>query len=279
MPHIRPQPRKPDFLRTPTHPPCAPPSKPPTLEVAAHIDAVPRVSAPCPPSPPVLYSSRRDVSFTFLPSTCSEESDVIQKSHQLTQHVDHTSQQPPQPTSSQHSSLWPIQQSLDARNSTHQSNLGLPVVQQSLDARSSTHQSNFGLPVVQQSLDARTSTHQSNLGPPVVQQHVDARTPGTAILTRRYTHTHPETRDPQPHSLLPPSAFEKPRAGSGGDVAAHKLPLTSGDRMKEPDSDIPLGLTNPTVQTEIVHMRNELKQYHDLKVRQRYDLTLPVCMC
>jgi len=236
MPHIRPQPRKPDFLRTPTHPPCAPPSKPPTLEVAAHIDAVPRVSVPRPPSPPVLYSSRRDVSFTFLPSTCSEESDVVQKSHQLTQHVDHTSQQPPQPTSSQHSSLGPVQQPLDARTSTHQS-------------------------------------------PPVVQQHVDARTPGTATLTRKHTHTHPETRDPQPHSLLPPSVFEKPRAGSGGDEAAHKLPLTSGDRMKEPDSDIPLGLTNPTVQTEIVHMRNELKQYHDLKVRQRYDLTLPVCMC
>ena len=213
VPHIRPQPRKPHFLRAPAARPLyAPPSKSPALEAAAHIDAVPREPVPRPPSPPVLYSSRRDISFTFLPSTCSEESATVQKSHLLTQHGD-VPQQPPQ-----------------------------------------------------------SSTHQSSLVPPVVQRPAGTRTSGTTTLAPRHTHTHLETHHPHPHSLLPPSAFEKPRTGSCGNVAVHKPPVTSGHGTMETDPGIPLGLTNPTVQTEIVHMRDELKQYHDLKVRQRCNI-------
>lgn len=181
MPHVRPQPRKPDFLRQlASQPSYAPPSE--TLDV----DTVPRVFAPLPPpSPPILYSRRRDTSFTFLPSTCSDETSIL-----------------PKP------------------------NLG-------------------DSPAPKDSKPP--SSHQEHHGVPVAQQPVDTTTLGTTTTAQRQTHVQLQTHSSEPHSLLPPSAFEKLRHGC----------------------DLPATLDNPTVQTEIINMRNELKRFHDLKVKQR----------
>ena len=173
MSHVRPQPRKPAFLRT-----RAPPSE--TLEV----DTVPRVFAPLPPpSPPILYSNRRDSSFTFLPSTCSGETSTLTKPNLRGSPVPEDSKLPP--------------------------------------------------------------SHQEHHGLPVAQQPTDTTTLGTTA--QRQTHMQLETHHSEPHPLLPPSASKDVRPGC----------------------DMPTNLNDPTVQTEIIHMRNELKRYHDLRVKQR----------
>lgn len=174
MSHVRPQPRKPDFLRQlASQPSYAPPSE------ALDVDTVPRVFAPLPPpSPPILYSSRRDTSFTFLPSTCSDETSTLPKPNLGDSPVPKDSKPPP------------------------------------------SHQEHHGILVAQQPVDT---------------------------TAQKQTHVQLQTHSSEPHPLLPPSAFKKVRPGC----------------------DIPATLDNPTVQTEIINMRNELKRFHDLKVKQR----------
>ena len=172
--HVRPQPRKPDFLRQlATHPSRATPSE------TSDVDTVPRVFAPLPPpSPPILYSSKRDTSFTFLPSTCSGETSTLTKPNLRGSPIPEDSKPPP------------------------------------------SHQERHGLPT-------------------------DTTTLGTTA--QRQTHVQLKSHSSEPHPLLPPSASKEVR----------------------PDCDMPTNLNDPTVQTEIIHMRNELKRYHDLRVKQR----------
>ena len=174
MSHVRPQPRKPDFLRQlATHPSRATPSE------TSDVDTVPRVFAPLPPpSPPILYSSKRDTSFTFLPSTCSGETSTLTKPNLRGSPIPEDSEPPP------------------------------------------SLQECHGLPT-------------------------DTTTLGTTA--QRQTHVQLESHSSEPHPLLSPSASKEVR----------------------PDCDMPTNLNDPTVQTEIIHMRNELKRYHDLRVKQR----------
>ena len=215
--HIRPQPRKPDFLRAPAH--GRPAQQPvtgtslrscePTHEGTAYSDIIPRTSVPLPPSPPVLHhpSVRREVdnaSFTFPPSTCSEDSG--QRSPDSVQRL------PPQPNSNQR--------------------------------------------------DGNTAMKMSKHG------HMSQE-----------TRTTPEFHIQEPQLLLPPSAFELPQAGTvhpsrdEDPILRPRMTVSSGPLVDiiTPGASAPpaMDLSNPAMRLEIVHMRDELKQFHDLKARQR----------
>ena len=94
--------------------------------------------------------------------------------------------------------------------------------------------------------------------------------------------------------LLPPSAFEKPREGgkalpAGAMLQGHATGASVAvrDKMHSPQTvregritassrgtavsgvSITADLHSPAVQSQIVHMRDELKKFHELKTKQR----------
>lgn len=247
-PLSRPQPRMPDFMKTTlpviqhpyhhesldphtgkTYAKMLNPIARGTQNTVPHSDAVPRLSAPRPPSPPILYhynsggaTTAADVSFTFLPSTCSEES--IQHWETTSSKLENTSTIPP-----------------------HKSDLLREM---------STQPTSGGATKLCHLVSPTRISRPQNL--------------------------------PSTHSLLPPSAFEIPRCvvttptTSAGPKMDHR-PYRSSDKSEPSttaersptESAIPvsgLDLSNPAVQMEVVHMRDELRRFHDLKARQRFTL-------
>ena len=220
--HRRPQPRKPDYMRS--------------LGRSGEIllpdcDSVPRLVAPrLPSSPPVLYGLQQQCrqekevgathSFTFLPSSCSEQS------------------------------LEPRAQAA------------------AVDRLASMHTLRPSRPI---NATIRSSS-------------ATARQPSTPV---RQEKQHPV--------LLPPSAFEKPRAEtlpeaftrSRSEAAASastqtevgKEPTThvesrasAGDAQSTTGTARPeaaASLDDPAVRSHIVHVRDELRKYHEMKAKQK----------
>ena len=250
---LRPQPRRPDFLKSQAHPH---PPNPELLSTATQheascCDALPRVPQPHPPSPPILYHpsasrERQDDSFTFLPSTCSEES-----------------------------LLPPHRRPHAASRMAHTSDsLGLGTVHTEDEAL---------LPHSQLQLPPSPGSRKTyaHMSPALLPPSVFEKPRATSA-------THPPAQDPhhptttttipgQPNSaaLQPSQVTERTVRRSrshGGSPSGSPLPpssrgtvgATCGDQ-KAPRAD----LSDPGIRTEIVCLRDELKRFQELKSLQR----------
>lgn len=210
----RPQPRQPDYLRS--------------LNKSRDIplpdsNLAPRPVVPHPLSPPVLYGRQQRQrlglnsesealaathSYTFLPSTCSEQSAEPQTQLTSTEHLCVPYQ----------SACVPYQPA-----------------------------SRPSLPTALSKPSARTMKQASR---------------------------HPAT---QPHQvLLPPSAFENPpppppvAPSQSESCRVSRVSVESG--TVEPVTSVTTGvasLNDPAVRSHIVHVRNELRKYHEMRTKQK----------
>lgn len=253
---LRPQPRRPDFLKSRAHSHPIPELLSTTAQrETSCYDALPRVPPPRPPSPPLLYRpsagrEHQDSSFTFLPSTCSEES--------LTPSCRRT-----------HTRVDPASQTAHGIDS-----LRLQTVHTEDEAL--IPHSQLPSPGVNQ----QTCAHmRPALLPPSVFEKPRTTTSVTLPPTQDEPSTHhPTTTAPvQPDSapLQPGQVTEKPtrRSQAHGDSASG-CPLPPGSQgtvgatrgdQKPPHAS----LSDPGIRTEIVCLRDELRRFQELKSLQR----------
>ena len=264
---LRPQPRRPEFLSSKVHshhhgPRLLSTTRP---NEASYCDALPRVPPPHPPSPPVLYhpSPRRehhDGSFTFLPSTCSEES--LAPSYGSTPTGASTAHPP--------SRTMHINDSLRLQTSHSEDKTLLHGQLPSPDDRQPCmHMTPALLPpsVFEKPRPTgvtRPSTPDQPAAPcptTVPRQPGSVRTAVSQPGLNRDTEEHASLRGPQAHGR---SASMMP---SGGPL----LP-TSHETLAGGQTAPRVSLSDPGVQTEIVRMRDELRRFHELKNQQRYGI-------
>ena len=106
--------------------------------------------------------------------------------------------------------------------------------------------------------------------------------PGVSITVSQH-HVQADTFKKRTQTLLPPSAFEKPKLTSAPtETLKPKLPKkrsvkpgpvqTRIPQMREviaSSASLPGNLSDPAVQAEIIQMRDELRQFYDLKAHHK----------
>ena len=262
--HRRPQPRQSNYLRSLSRDAVLFPDT---------ADLAPRQDTPHPPTPPVLYGQRQrpahsdeqlaaTCSFTFLPSTCSELSSVgpwqaVQPSTACEKHEPHLSTKPtPIPAGHPPAAVLATTQQPSPRPAqpTHQTTLLPP----SAFERPRT----AAAPISH--LNTAPTPHLNTAPTP----HLN--TAPTPHLNTAPT-PHLNTASLAPPLTTPLTAREKvavsgmSQAGESG--AAATAATDSGVSVHA--GKAVAGLGDPAVRSHIVHVRNELRKYHEMKTRQK----------